>query len=67
MRKFLGMVQYYRDLWPKRSEILALLTESTKGRPTKNGLIKLTPDYTEAFQQMKSFIDKDTILAYTYF
>ena len=61
------MVQYYRDLWPKRSEILALLTESTKGRPTKNGLIELTPDYTEAFQQMKSFIDKDTILAYTYF
>ena len=27
VRQFLGMVQYYRDLCTKRSEILVLLTE----------------------------------------
>jgi len=29
IRRFLGMVQYYRDLWQHRSHILALLTELT--------------------------------------
>ena len=40
--QFLGMVQFYRSLWPKRSEILEPLTELTKGGPTNisppNGL-----------------------------
>ena len=39
VRQFVGMVQYYRDVWPKRSEILSPLTELTKG--TKNGPIQM--------------------------
>ena len=27
LRKFLGMVQYYQDLWEKRSDMLAPLTD----------------------------------------
>ena len=27
LRRFLGMVQYYRDMWTKQSEMLALLTD----------------------------------------
>ena len=58
------MVKYYRDLWTKRSGILALLTELTKGGTTKNGPIEWNPACTEAFQQMKEIISKETILAY---
>ena len=46
MSQFLGILKYYRELWPKRSEILAPLTELTKSGPTNippsNG-IQLAP------------------------
>ena len=34
LRDFVGMVNYYRDVWPHRSEILAPLTAQT-GAPKK--------------------------------
>ena len=48
-RKFLGMSQYYRDLWTECSDILAPLMELTKGVPTKNGPMEWTPACAEAF------------------
>lgn len=62
VRQFLGMVQYYRDLWPKRSEILVPITELTKGN--KNGPIKWTARCDDAFRNMKALIAKDVLLAY---
>ena len=35
-RSLLGIVQYYRDIWEKRSHILAPLTELTKEPKNKN-------------------------------
>jgi hypothetical protein len=32
VRRLIGMVQYYRDLWPKRSHILQPFTEVSSGR-----------------------------------
>ena len=58
------MVQYYRGLWPKHSEILAPIMELTKGGPTKNGPIEWTQDFTNASYQMKSLIARETILDY---
>jgi hypothetical protein len=42
LRRFLGMVQYYRDIWARRSEILAPLTNLVGecGHTKVTGLIK---------------------------
>ena len=59
LRSFLGVVTYYRDMWPKRSHILAPLTELL-GTKT---FIWDAPQ-REAFRKMKAIITKDTLLAY---
>ena len=56
--QLLGMVQYYRDVWLKCSEILAPIIELTKGGPTKNYPIEWNSACTESFQKMKSLIAK---------
>ena len=32
VRRFIGMIQYYRDLWPKRSHILQPFTAVSSGK-----------------------------------
>ena len=63
VRHFVGMVQYYRDLWPRRSEILLPLTDLTKGKD-KKGPIEWTPECENAFITMKRLIAKQVLLAY---
>jgi hypothetical protein len=54
---FIGMVNYYRDMWPHRSHILAPLTAQT-GAPKKGEKARpfeWTPDMQQAFDQMKHY------------
>lgn len=59
LRSFLGMVTYYRDMWPKRSHILSPLTELLGTKHYVWGEAQ-----QKAFLQMKALIAKDTLLAY---
>ena len=73
LRMFLGIVQYYRDIWARCSEILALLSDSvgecghtkvTKDNKTKKQLSHWDPVHQQAFDTVKATISRDVTLAY---
>ncbi len=59
------MVQYYRDIWQKRSHILAPRTESTGGKKKKK--FEWNDSCVKAFVTTKKLLVKDVILAYPNF
>ena len=65
VRSFLGMVQYYRDIWQKRSHILAPLTELTGGKKKKK--FEWNESCEKAFVTTKELLAKDVMLAYPNF
>ncbi len=73
LRHFLGMVQYYRDLWARPSDMLAplisLVGECSQIKSTKTkGTKKISWHWDEvcqrAFNHVKATIAKDVVLAY---
>ncbi len=73
LRHFLGMVQYYRDLWARRSDMLAPLTslfgecgqtKTTKPKGTKRVPWHWDEVHQRAFNHVKATIAKDVVLAY---
>ncbi len=73
LRHFLGMVQYYRDLLARRSDMLAPLTssvgecsqiKSTKAKGTKNLPWHLDEVHQRAFNHVKATITNNVVLAY---
>ena len=73
LQRFLGMVQYYRDVWVRRSEMIALLTDLvgevghtkiTRANKTKKKHWYWTKLHQEAFELIKQTLAKEVILAY---
>ena len=62
LRTFLGMVTYFRKIWPRRAHILKPLTELS-GLPKKTR-IEWTPERAAAFDQMKAIVAHNILLAY---
>src|SRR5210317_1090882 len=60
VRHFVGMVNCYRDMWPKRSETLAPLTELC----SKTVKFHWTERQQAAFDEIKRMVTEDTLLAY---
>ena len=59
VRAFIGAVNHYKSLWPRRAHILAPLAELT-GR----GKFHWTDRHEKAFQQMKAIITADAMNAF---
>lgn len=79
LRRILGIIQYYRDLWHRRTDLLAPLTDlvaecgSTKlsKKKKKDGTKRKAPKpwhwddiHQEAFEEIKKIIARDVVLAY---
>ena len=63
LRSFIGMVNHYRDMWIRRSDVLAPLTELT----SKKVNFKWTDRHQKAFDTMKKIMARETILAFPNF
>ena len=61
-QELIGMVQYYRDMWPRRSRILAPLTEAASG---PKGRKILWNDRLEiSFKEMNLMVSAETLISY---
>jgi hypothetical protein len=76
LRHFLGMIQYYQDMWARHSEMLAPLTDlvgecreskTTRMNKTKKNAWWWNPIHQQAFDNVKAAIAKETVLAHPYF
>ena len=63
LRSFIGMVNYYRDMWPQRSHLLAPLSSLTSSTAKWDW----TEQCQKAFEDMKKLIAKETLLTYPNF
>ena len=60
LQGFIGMINYYRDIWPQRSHLLALLTSLTSAKVKWNW----TEEHQKAFDKIKRVITRETLLTY---
>ena len=63
LRRFIGMVNYYRDMWIRRSDVLAPLAALT----SKTTKWQWTELHQAAFDLMKRIVSRETLLAYPNF
>jgi hypothetical protein len=65
LRGFVGMVNYYRDVWPHQSDILAPLTAKTGAKKgEKAPPFVWSPEMQKAFDQMKALTAADVLCVY---
>ena len=61
MSAFIGAVNYYKDMWPKRAHLLKPLMDQSGKKPKD---FKWTEAMNTAFEEMKALIATDCLMAY---
>mmetsp|Transcript_8887 Transcript_8887/g.14664 ORF Transcript_8887/g.14664 Transcript_8887/m.14664 type:complete len:1289 (+) Transcript_8887:344-4210(+) len=64
LRSFLGLVNFYRDLFPRRSHLLQSFYDLTNSTDKRNVVIPWTSAHDHAFQELKAVVAKDAIMAF---
>ena len=62
LRHFIGCVNFYRDMWPSRSHVLAPLTACSGMK--KNAILNWTSEMQDAFDKMHLLMAADALSAY---
>jgi Reverse transcriptase (RNA-dependent DNA polymerase)/RNase H-like domain found in reverse transcriptase len=60
LQSFIGAVNFYQDMYPQQSHILAPLTALAKGK----GVVKWMQECQTSFETMKALLAKDAFLQY---
>jgi len=60
LRRFIGLVNYYRYMWKGRSHLMAPLTDRT----SKTMAFKWTPECQHSFHELKTLISKEVLLSF---
>ena len=60
LRRFIGIVSYYCNMWFRRSELLAPLTSLT----SRNVKFEWLPSHQQAIDKIKKVIETELLLAY---
>ena len=63
LRQFIGMINFYRDMWQRRSDFLAPLTALT----SKNIKYNWKDEHQKCFDSIKHVIGRELLLAYPHF
>ena len=58
----IGMVQYYKNMWPRRSHLLDPLTEAESG--SKGRKIIWNNVLEDPFKELKRVVSSETLLGY---
>ena len=62
LRSFIGLINYYRDMWPNRAHVLKPLTDMFGLK--KRQKLNWTQDMQVAFDKMRQLMAADALAAY---
>ena len=64
VRTFIGLINWYRDFWPRRSHLLSPFTQLIRGLKDKKAPVEWNNHLEKCFQEVKQVVAADALCAY---